>query len=224
MTQVEIVSDPARYFDLLTSDKINVTDANFINDQLIEVHYENVDEFVEGDGKTNVVIAVFTTAHARLKLYGVLEQLDRQMLYFDTDSIIYVAREGAWEPPTGSYLDDLTDELDGSHIITFGSGGRKNYAYETSRQKTVCKVRGITLNYRTVIKLNFNVMCDVVYNNVRGGVDDTLSVSSPFKIVRDKDKNSLTRKTKSIVFYIVSVKLSMLSILSILCLMAFRIF
>ena len=33
------------------------------------------------NGKTNVVIAAFTTAHARLKLYSVLEQLDRRVLY-----------------------------------------------------------------------------------------------------------------------------------------------
>ena len=61
MTKVKIISDPAEYFDLLSSDQIKVTDANFINDELIEVHFENVDEFVEADGKTNVVIAAFTT-------------------------------------------------------------------------------------------------------------------------------------------------------------------
>jgi hypothetical protein len=81
MTTVKIISDPVEYFDLLSSDQINVTDANFINDELIEVHFENVDEFVEADGKTNVVIAAFTTGHARLRLYGVLEQLNRRVLY-----------------------------------------------------------------------------------------------------------------------------------------------
>jgi hypothetical protein len=119
MGKVNIISDPAEYFDLLSSDKISVTDVNFINDELIEVHDENVEEFVEADGKTNVIIAAFTTAHARLKLYSVLEQLDRRVLYFDTDSVIYVWKDGEWEPPTGSYLGDLTDKLDGAHIITF---------------------------------------------------------------------------------------------------------
>jgi hypothetical protein len=100
-----------------------------------------------------VVIAAFTTAHARLKPYGVLEQLNRRVLYFDTHSVIYVSKDGEWEPPTGSYLGDLTDELDGAHITTFVSGGPKNYAYETNADKTVCKVRGITLNYRTAQRL-----------------------------------------------------------------------
>ena len=141
--KVTLISDPAEYFDLLSSDKINVTDANFINDEIIEVHYENTDEFIEANGKTNVVIAAFTTAHACLKLYSVLAQLDRRVLYFDTGSIIYVSKEGEWEPPTGSYLGELTNELDGNHIATFVSGGPKNYSYKVNTSKTVCKVRGI---------------------------------------------------------------------------------
>ncbi|CAB4040226.1 Hypothetical predicted protein [Paramuricea clavata] len=127
MTKIKIISDPAEYFDLLSSDQTNVTDENFINDEFIEVHFENVDEFVESNVKTNVVIAAFTTAHARLKVCGVqLEQLNRRVLYFDTDSVIYVSKKGEWEPPTGSYLGELADELDGAHITTFGSGGPKN--------------------------------------------------------------------------------------------------
>ena len=88
MTKVKIISNPAEYFDLLSCDQINMTDANFINDELIEFHYENIEEFVEADGKTDVVIAAFTTAHARLKLYSVLKQLDRRVLYFDMDSVV----------------------------------------------------------------------------------------------------------------------------------------
>ena len=146
MGKVKIISDPAEYFDLLSSEKISVTDVNFINDKLIDVHYENVEEFVEADGKTNVVIAAFITAHARLKLYSVLEQLDHRVLYFDTDSVIYVLKDGEWEPPTGSYFGDLTDKLDGVHIITFSFGGPKNYSYEMNKGETVCKIHGITLN------------------------------------------------------------------------------
>ena len=190
MTQVKMISDPAEYFDLLSSDKVNVTDANFINDEIIEVHYENVDEFVEANGKTNIVVAAFTTAHARLKLYGVLEQLDRRVLYFDTDSVIYVSKEGDCEPPTGSYLGELTDELDGNHITTFVSGGPKNYSYKMNMGKTMCKVRGITLNYRTQQDVNFEVMA----NMVKGVGPETITVDIPFKIVRDrKSKCVLTR-------------------------------
>ena len=190
MTKVVLISDPTDYFDLLSSDKVTVVDANFINDEIIEVHYENTDEFVETSDKTNVVIAAFTTAHARLKLYGVLEQLDRRVLYFDTDSIIYTSKEGDWEPPTGSYLGELTDALDGNHITTFVSGGPKNYSYQLNTGKTICKVRGITLNYRTQQDVNFEVMS----NMVRGVGPEIITVDIPFKIVRDrKDRNVITK-------------------------------
>ena len=158
MTQVKLISDPVEYFDLLSSDKVNVTDANFINNKIIEVHFENADDFVEAKRKTNVIIAAFTTAHAHWKLYCVLEQLNHRALYFNTDSVIYVLREGDWEPPTGSYLGDLTDELYGNHITIFVSGGPKNYSYKLNTGKTVCKVRGITLNYRTQQEVNFAMM------------------------------------------------------------------
>jgi hypothetical protein len=178
MGKVNIISDPAEYFDLLSSDKISVTDVNFINDELIEVHDENVEEFVEADGKTNVIIAAFTTAHAR--------QLDRRVLYFDTDSVIYVWKDGEWEPPTGSYLGDLTDELDGAHIITFESGGPKNYSYETNKGKTACKVHGITLNYRTKQFINHNVVYDMIFLKSISNENDKITVDIPYKIVGTK--------------------------------------
>ena len=194
MGKIEIVSYPARYFELLTDDEITVTDANLINDELIEVNYENVDEFVEADGKTNVVIAAFTTTHARLKLYSVLEQLDHRVLYFDTDSVIYVTRDGQWEPPTESYLGDLTDELDGSYITTFASGGPKNYTCRPSQEKTICKVRGKTLNHRTKQKIDFNVICNMVEASEPNNL---LYVDISVKIVRNRiSKDILTKSEK----------------------------
>ena len=60
-------------------------------------------------------IVKVTTCHARLKLYAELDKLQRDVLYFDTDSIIY-ASNGTNDPPLGNYLGDFTDELDGNTI------------------------------------------------------------------------------------------------------------
>ena len=89
------------------------------------------------------MIAAFTTAHARLKLYSVLEQLDRRVLYFDTDSVIYVSKDGEWEPPTGSYLGELTDEPEGGHITTFVSGGPKTMRIKQTLAKPCVKFEGL---------------------------------------------------------------------------------
>lgn len=42
----------------------------------------------------NVFIAAFTTCWAWLRLYEVLELLDERVLYFDTDSVIFLHRLG----------------------------------------------------------------------------------------------------------------------------------
>ena len=105
----------------------------------------------------------FTTAHARLKLYFVLERLQTRVLYFDTDSVIFTSQPNEWMPPLGDYLGELTSELDDDdHIATFVSGGPKKYAYQTKNGKTVCKVRGFTLNHRGSKKINFDTKCEQV--------------------------------------------------------------
>ena len=103
MTKVEMVNNVQTYFDYLTSDEINVLDVNLVSDDVVEIHYENNEDFIAPNLKTNVVIAAFTTAYARLKLYGVLKQLHERVLYYDTDSVIFVSKPGKLEPLTGRY-------------------------------------------------------------------------------------------------------------------------
>ena len=43
---------------------------------------------------TNVAIAAYTTAQARLKLFEYLHKLDRRVLYYDTNSVIFVSKRG----------------------------------------------------------------------------------------------------------------------------------
>ena len=149
MPQVELVKDPERYFRLLTCQSTQVKNIQFVNDECVEVYYTQGDGFVPISDKTNVVVATFTTAHARLKLYSVLERLQGRVLYFDTDSVIFTSQPGEWIPPLGDYLGELTNELDDDdYITTFASGGPKNYTYQTKNGITVCKVRGFTLNFR----------------------------------------------------------------------------
>ena len=61
--------------------------------------------------KTSVVLARFITCHARLCLYKCLNEQDRKVCYFDTDSIIYETPERDGGLPNGDYLGQLTDEL-----------------------------------------------------------------------------------------------------------------
>ena len=193
MSKVKLVSEPKEYFDVLTSDKIEVTNASFVSDDVIEIRYENKEDFIEPNARTNVVIAAFTTAHARLKLYSVLEQLNERVVYYDTDSVIYTSKPGEENPKTGVYLGELTYELDGDYITTFVSGGPKNYAYELSSGKTCCKIRGITLNYQTLETVNYDVMRDMIV----GEGPAKVIVDIPFKITRDTSTKQVVTKQQS---------------------------
>ena len=97
LTKTELVTEPKVLFDYLDSTKYEVSDARLVNDETVEVHYSNTEEFAEQDNKTNIVIAAFTTAYARLKLYDLLDLLQERVLYYDTDSVIYVHEPG--KPP-----------------------------------------------------------------------------------------------------------------------------
>ena len=111
---------------------------------------------------TNDVIASFVTAGGRMHLYTYLNTLQQRALYADTDSVIYIQpRDGTAMVKTGDCLGNLTSELKPCEYISeFVSGGLKNYAYqtrntETGVESTVCKVRGITLNYSASQLVNF---------------------------------------------------------------------
>jgi hypothetical protein len=62
------------------------------------INYQEKEEFLEDCPFGNVVLACFTTAHARLHLYETLQPLGERVLYFDTDSIIYLHDETQFNP------------------------------------------------------------------------------------------------------------------------------
>ena len=131
LIKTKMVTEPKEFYHFVFSDEFEVSDARLVNDETVEVHYRSNEEFAEQDDKVNIVIAAFTTAYARLKLYDLLDLLQERVLYYDTDSVIYVHEPGKPDPPLGNYLGDLTDELNGDYITTFISGGPKNYAYSS---------------------------------------------------------------------------------------------
>ena len=197
LIKTKMVTEPKEFYHFVFSDQFEVSDARLVNDETVEVHYRSNEEFAEQDDKVNIVIAAFTTAYARLKLYDLLDLLQERVLYYDTDSVIYVHEPGKPDPPLGNYLGDLTDELNGDYITTFISGGPKNYAYVTNKGKSETKIRGITLDYAATKKLNPNVMRGLVHLHVNCHTQAKVTVDIPFKITRDKEeKNIVTKKMK----------------------------
>lgn len=125
MCQVDIIDDPSVYFDKLTSDREEVTCVNYVSDEFVEMRWKCKEDFVDTNPKTNVVIAAYTTAQARLKLYSYLEYLGQRGLYADTDSVVFSTKPREAKPKLVDFLGDLTDEVPGNSITTFITRGPK---------------------------------------------------------------------------------------------------
>ncbi len=65
-----------------------------------------------------------------------LDMSQERVLYYDTDSVIYLTKPSEAEPPLDNHFGELTDELGGDCITVFASGGPKDYCYRTNPVKS----------------------------------------------------------------------------------------
>ncbi|XP_060558044.1 uncharacterized protein LOC132718360 [Ruditapes philippinarum] len=135
LTQTTFIDDPAQFVDMMTSDQQEIKNVRFINDEAVQLDWAYNTDFIETSGRTNVVVAAYTTAQARLKLYSYLQPLVERVLHCDTDSVVFTSAQGEWDPPLGDFLGDLTDEVPNNQITRMITGGPKNYAYYLEKQK-----------------------------------------------------------------------------------------
>ena len=84
------------------------------------------------------------------------------MLLFDTDSVIYKSSSGEDLLPSDVCLGDLTDELDGHHIVKFVSTGPKKCGYKMENGKCFGKIKGFMLINSVSQMLNFEKMKEEV--------------------------------------------------------------
>ena len=86
---MKYVTEVSEFYEILLDDKLDNINFQFINDDRVQMTYNFKDQFVDNSKDTNIYIACFTTSHARLLLYDKLDYLQKKVLYFDNDSIIY---------------------------------------------------------------------------------------------------------------------------------------
>lgn len=200
LSQTDFLSGREELTSLASNPGVDLKDLLIVNDDVILANWKYTDEAAIPSSMTSVVVAAYVTATARLKLYSYLELLGERVLYFDTDSVIFVERPGDISPPLGDFLGDLTDELSdygpGSFIDMFVSGGPKNYGYRVrvcgrEEFKTVCKVKGINLNFKNLGQVNF----DVLKNMVTIGDPETVLLKGTH-ICRNKKMEVYTKAEK----------------------------
>ena len=196
----EFVIDPAKFSNLIFDDSNIVHNVQVLNESMVHVTYSKTEEEVPIMGHSNPVIAAFTTANCRLRLYEELEKLGECVAYFDTDSCIYITRDAAeYQPALGSFLGDMTDELEdygcGSYIDQFVGAGAKNYAFRVRKPDgstaTKVKIRGFTLNYHAAAHLNLENLRRKVEAFVQHGEKQKTLIVQP-QIQRTKERQLVT--------------------------------
>lgn len=177
-----IVTRRKQVVDLVSDEGIEVHSMFDMYDDAVMFTYKNIEESDQNKRYVNVAIAAYTTAHARTVLYKYLDLLKESVLYFDTDSIIFIERSDTPKIKTGDFLGDLTDELaeygPNAYIDTFVSGGPKNYAFKVKvgnneNDVTVCKVKGIRLNYMNSKSVNFETIKQLLFSYVEDVTDQS---------------------------------------------------
>ncbi len=183
-------------FDEETFEKYAHNDALLINEVMMHSNiartltFSRREELRKRAKNTNIAIAAYTTSYARLRLYEVLEQLNHSVLYMDTDSCIYVDK-GESNVKLGSYLGDLTNELDSDEWIDeFVSCGPKSYAYTTNKGKQYVKIKGFTLRGPTAETMSFENLKNMVVNE-----HETATLSAyPLTFLIGKDHTISTKE------------------------------
>ncbi|XP_062568063.1 uncharacterized protein LOC134230308 [Saccostrea cucullata] len=188
-------SEAENFFQILSDPTKVPHNFHIVSRDILQLEYSNSALFTSFDNKTNIFLASFTTMWARLKLYSVLDKLNENVLYFDTDSVIFKAKQSddLSYLPIGNYLGELTNEISAQegHIVEFVSGGPKNYAYRTLSGKEECKVRGFTLNWANSKLINFDAIKSIICTSKQ------IEIINPCKISRDSRKRKLLNRREA---------------------------
>ena len=87
-------------FEMMCDPTVEIPDFNIVDDDHLLLSSKKISKTLCDPGHTNVFLASFTTCWARLKLYDLLDMLQRRLLYWGTDSVINMQKQGEPEPKT----------------------------------------------------------------------------------------------------------------------------
>ena len=182
-------------------------DKEVLSEERVNDHYiftwKYTDDIKSHPGNTSVVVASFITAYARLLLLRemrLLHESGQEVLYCDTDSIIYVEKPDSYRPDIGPYLGQLSDEIEGEFglgatITEFYTTGPKSYCYRVrlpdGSDKTKIKSKGLTLNLDSLETLKFEVIADKAIKKSKGEkTEPTLVKQNQFSLNRQHEVKS----------------------------------
>ena len=133
---------------------------------------------------TNIYVACFTTSNARLRLYEMLDKLNENICYCDTDSIVYIENKATKQivtPYLGDGLGQWTDELNGGHITYWNCAQPKDYGYILNNGDVKGKCKGFRVNAETEEKMTFEERTKLIE-----GESNTVNINYELVVLQSK--------------------------------------
>lgn len=195
------INDRDQLINLVTDPSFETQSLYTLSSDALLASYKLINEGNHLQPNVNVAIAAYTTAHARLHLYEYLDKLQDRVLYYDTDSVFFVENGNDSGLALGDYLGDLTDELqefgEQCYINEVVFTSEKSYAFTVMNSDdemvhSVCKVKGISLNYENSTHINFEQMKSLVLNVDK--LSDQVVKLNTNVILRNPDSTVYTTK------------------------------
>ncbi|XP_037906182.1 uncharacterized protein LOC119648487 [Hermetia illucens] len=190
-TQTKVFNSSEDFSNFLQSPGIEICSLIPINEETIWVTWRYLEENLNMLPHVNIPIAAYTTAFARMKLYDALKKVGKNILYCDTDSLIFIdSKSNPLSFPISDFLGDLTNEVDcfgkDSYITEFVSTGPKTYGLKIETglgTEHVVKCKGITINFKNSKVVNFDHLKNLVTGDHEG---DSICVVNDSKIKRKR--------------------------------------
>jgi len=148
----EYIDSEKDFYRVILDDQIENIGLCFLNDNMVYASYEKKDEFLNVSYNTNIFIACFTSSWARLRLYSMLDMLDKNVCYCDTDSVVYIENEQT-KPIVDQYIGEWTDELGDNYMDFWCCAQAKDYGYILNNGKQAGKVKGFRVTAETENKM-----------------------------------------------------------------------
>lgn len=174
-SKIKIISSLSDWYNIIDNDDFVVHDVVASTNEILQVSISDNASLHCGSFHNNVSLAAFVTCYARLKLFQSLSVLGNRVLYYDTDSIIFIVDQEFLKSEkmikAGDHLGDWTNEIksdngEAVYITEFGSAGPKNYIKKYSNGKCENVVKGFCFTSAAAEKLNYESIKTLILSNL----------------------------------------------------------
>ena len=185
--RTELVTDADQFFRYLTGDYESIT-LSILNQDFAIAAIQDFDHMTEHH-KSNVYISAFITAYARVMLIDdVFIPLGDKVLYYDTDSAVYVSPTGEHLLPVnkdgelGTWASELPDD---DYFVEFCSSGPKTYSCRSfSGDRNVNKSKGFHLHWENSTIFHMQSMKEAVEKKALNQPFDKMKLHANETIMR----------------------------------------